>query len=88
MSRAGDSYAFGMLLYEVITGLRPFTGMPLLVMAHEVAVKGMRPQWPPELPKEFEPLQQLAEACWRQLPEDRSVVQGSRGEGGEGVRRA
>lgn len=73
VSRAGDSYVFGMFLYEVITGLKPFAGMPLPMMAHDVAVRGVRPEWPPQLPEGFQRLQQLAEACWRHAPEDRSA---------------
>lgn len=71
VSKACDSYAFGMLLYELISGQRAFAGVPLPLLPHEVAVKGLRPEWPEVLPAAFKPLQQLAEACWVQDPDKR-----------------
>lgn len=73
VSKACDSFAFGTLLYELVTGQRAFTGVPLPLLPHEVAVKGLRPEWPAGLPAAFWPLQQLAEACWAQDPETRCV---------------
>jgi hypothetical protein len=38
---------------------------------HQVAVAGLRPEWPPGLPPACGWLQQLAEQCWAQQPQDR-----------------
>jgi hypothetical protein len=49
-------------------------GVPLPLLPHEVAVKGLRPEWSQDLPAFFRPLQQLAEACWVHTPEDRCAA--------------
>lgn len=61
--------AFGILLHELITGLRAYGGVPIPLLPHEVAVKGVRPSWPSALPEEYQELQALAEACWQQGPQ-------------------
>lgn len=71
VSKACDTYSYGVLLYEIITGQRAFSGIPLPLLPHEVAVKGVRPQWPSDVPPVFRPLQLLAEACWVHEPSDR-----------------
>jgi serine/threonine protein kinase len=74
VSKASDVYAFGMLLYELASGQRAFTGVPLPLLPHEVAVKGLRPTWPQDLPPAFGPLRRLAQACWAQDPDHRYVL--------------
>jgi serine/threonine protein kinase len=71
VSKASDVYAFGILLHELITGSRAYAGVPPPLLPHEVAVKGLRPQWPSHLPAEYIDLRALAEGCWQQQPQDR-----------------
>jgi len=71
VSKASDIYAFGILLHELISGQRAYSGVPIPLLPHEVAVKGLRPHWPADLPEEYSGLRALAEACWAQVPQDR-----------------
>lgn len=71
VSKASDVYAYGILLYEIITGQRAYAGVPVPLLPHQVAVAGLRPSWPPGVPAGCKTLQQLAEACWAQAPQDR-----------------
>ncbi|WIA15144.1 hypothetical protein OEZ85_001831 [Tetradesmus obliquus] len=71
VSKAGDVYAYGILLYEVMTGQRAYAGVPIPLLPHEVARQGLRPAWPANLPPGCRDLQRLAEACWAQQPQDR-----------------
>ena len=65
----------GILLYELISGLRAYAGVAIPLLPHEVAVQGLRPEWPRKMPADFDGLRRLAEACWQQKPSDRSVWQ-------------
>jgi hypothetical protein len=64
-------YAFGILLYEVITGRRAYAGVPVPLLPHQVAMQGFRPEWPINLPQECQQLRELAELCWQHQPQDR-----------------
>jgi serine/threonine protein kinase len=77
VSKASDVYALGILLHELISGHRAYQGVPIPLLPHEVAVKGLRPKWPGGLPEEYRDLQLLAEACWAQQPQDRWAVYGT-----------
>jgi hypothetical protein len=71
ISKAGDVYAYGVLLFEIMTGSRAFAGTPTPLLAHQVAVSKARPRWPEGLADEVLPLRELAEACWAQRARDR-----------------
>jgi len=71
VSKASDVYAYGILLYEVLTGHRAYAGVPVPLLPHEVAVQGLRPTWPPGMPAAYSALRALAEACWEHQPQHR-----------------
>lgn len=73
VSKASDVYAYGILLYELITGQCAYAGVPVLLLPHEVALQGLRPEWPRNMPAESSMLCDLAEACWQHKPQDRCV---------------
>lgn len=73
VSKASDVYAYGILLYELITGQRAYAGVPVPLLPHEVALQGLRPEWPRNMPAESSMLRDLAEACWQHKPQDRCV---------------
>lgn len=64
-------YAYGILLFEIMTGQRAYGGIPIPLLPHQVAMQGARPQWPPGMPPGCRDLCKLAEACWAQKPQDR-----------------
>ena len=69
-SRSSDVYAFGVLLWEMVTGRRAFQGYPLALLVHRVAHQGARPQWP--LPGAVPArLRTLVEDCWKQEASER-----------------
>lgn len=65
-TKAGDVYAFGMLIYEIITNERPFKDSTFLEILTKVS-NGNRPEIPPM----NEPYKNLIEFCWSQNSEDR-----------------
>ncbi len=68
--KASDVYAFGVLLYEIVTGMRAYAGVPIPLLPHRVAVEGLRPTWPSGTPVD---MMRLAEACWAEKAQDRWV---------------
>lgn len=74
-SKEADMYAFGMVIYEVITGTRPF-GSRRLVELHMLTLLGSRPPIPDDpLAIGFgEGTCELAEACWDRDPEQRPTA--------------
>lgn len=71
ISKASDVFAYGILLYEVITGRRAYAGVPIPLLPHEVALRQLRPEWPSNLPAELRAFRSLAETCWAHKAQDR-----------------
>lgn len=68
LSKASDVYAFGVLLFEIVTGQRAYTGTSVPLLPHKVAVEGLRPSWPGGVPGA---LKTLATSCWQENPQKR-----------------
>ncbi|KIZ05195.1 hypothetical protein MNEG_2761 [Monoraphidium neglectum] len=68
VTRAVDSYAFGVLMYEVYTKKRAYSGLPRQAVIERVHKMGMRPRFPSTTPAA---IAQLAQACWQQTPSQR-----------------
>ncbi|OHS96186.1 TKL family protein kinase [Tritrichomonas foetus] len=63
-----DVYAFGMILFEMSEGVRPFKGMKLMEIFSSVVKNQQRPEFSNATP---ESLQKLISKCWAQDPKER-----------------
>ncbi|KAI8469616.1 MAG: hypothetical protein J3K34DRAFT_521983 [Monoraphidium minutum] len=68
LTTAVDAYAFGVLIWELYTGGRPFQGLSRDGVIDAVLLRGARPRLPTATPR---PLAALAAACWAASPADR-----------------
>lgn len=60
-----DIFAFGMLLYEIVTRQYPFEGMNPMVIGIKMLLEGARPEIPYFVPTH---LAQLINLCWQEDP--------------------
>jgi tRNA A-37 threonylcarbamoyl transferase component Bud32 len=67
-SKKVDVYSFGIVLWELVTGLLPFQNMTPVQVAYAVVNKNLRPVIPEDCPSQ---LRFLMEDCWRANPERR-----------------
>ncbi|GAX83025.1 hypothetical protein CEUSTIGMA_g10452.t1 [Chlamydomonas eustigma] len=67
-SKAADVYAFGLTLWEMWSGSRPFQGVPAAVLGHKVAYEHLRPQFPPTCPQAYTA---LVMRCWDPITSNR-----------------
>ena len=65
MSKAADVYAFGITLWEIITGSHPFVGEHRAHLGHAITVKALRPEFGIAVPFAYK---QLASECWAADP--------------------
>jgi serine/threonine protein kinase len=65
ISFASDVYAYGIMLYEIYTASQAYKGVLKVLLGHEVARMGLRPEFPPDCPFDF---QLLACRCWESDP--------------------
>jgi len=69
-TKTADAYAFGIIMWEVLTTLCPFDGMSAAQIITKVVVQGGRPEVPGDI--EFsEDLETLFKECWAEAAEDR-----------------
>eukprot|EP00210_Caulerpa_lentillifera_P003153 g3013.t1 len=61
LSSASDVYSFGVLLWEILTGKKPFVGKTQPEIILSVVNKQMRPKIPANAPEEFT---KLIQSCW------------------------
>ncbi|KAG0557002.1 hypothetical protein M758_11G091500 [Ceratodon purpureus] len=67
-SKKVDVYSFGIVLWELVTGLLPFQNMTPVQVAYAVVNKNLRPTIPEDCPSS---LRYLMEDCWLADPERR-----------------
>ncbi|EFN50522.1 hypothetical protein CHLNCDRAFT_29026, partial [Chlorella variabilis] len=70
LTKASDVFAFGILLWELVTGLRLFPDMHHMQIIVQVTQKGYRPPIPADFPP---PLADLVRRCWAEDPRARCV---------------
>ncbi|PNH02544.1 putative serine/threonine-protein kinase, partial [Tetrabaena socialis] len=72
MTAACDVYSLGVMMNEMVSRTRPWSGVRTAVVGFKVAVVGERPELPPlGDPLCPEPLRRLIVECWAQQPEAR-----------------
>ncbi|GLC69555.1 hypothetical protein PLESTF_000846900 [Pleodorina starrii] len=71
LGAAVDIYAFGIIMYQVLCGMRLYEGMPAQEIANAVAHRMLRPTLPAWVPANY---RALAERCWHQLPSVRPTA--------------
>ena len=69
LSPKADMYAFGIIMHELYTGLKPYDGCHWGTVVAAV-MQGDRPQFPPECPKAYT---DLAASCWQNDKNDRPM---------------
>lgn len=66
-SMEGDVYSFAFIVYEIVTGERPFEGFNPCKF-YQMVANGGRPELPDDVPENYK---NLIERCWSQSPSDR-----------------
>eukprot|EP00198_Chlamydomonas_reinhardtii_P003272 XP_001692608.1 predicted protein [Chlamydomonas reinhardtii] len=68
VSPQADVYAYGITLWELATGDKPYRGLNMARLVHRVLVSGGRPALPLWLPPAYT---RLVTSCWAPSPKDR-----------------
>ncbi|GAX77392.1 hypothetical protein CEUSTIGMA_g4838.t1 [Chlamydomonas eustigma] len=71
-SKAGDVYAFGIVLWELYTGEKVYEDMLGTLISEQVVEEGWRPAFPADTPK---PYVELAASCWHADPSARPTFE-------------
>lgn len=67
-----DSFSFGMMLWEMLTGQVPFSYVSNSYQIGDLIVKGQRPEFPRNTPAQ---LKDLIQSCWAQNPDSRPTFE-------------
>lgn len=70
-SKAGDVYAFGIIVYEIITGNPPYVNISPFQLLAQVS-SGIRPEFKFDIPKCY---RKLIESCWSNNAEKRPTFE-------------
>lgn len=71
LSPAADCYSFGLLATELLTGEKPFLGLPLGSVVFSVIYSHARPDLPPDAPPRYA---DLVRRCWSSDPSARPTM--------------
>lgn len=71
LSPAADCYAFALLAAELLTGDKPYAGLPLGSIVYSVIYCHARPDLPPDTPPRYA---DLIRRCWAADPADRPTM--------------
>jgi hypothetical protein len=63
-----DVYAYGIIMWELFTGQRPYGNMRQQKVVEDVVLRGLRPRFPAGTPQAYA---SLAAACWSSTPSSR-----------------
>ncbi|WIA19722.1 hypothetical protein OEZ85_005648 [Tetradesmus obliquus] len=72
LSKQGDVYAFGMLMWEVIMGCEPWKNKCMGDIINLILVEQARPKFTAKVPKGYA---RLAASCWQQRAADRPTFE-------------
>lgn len=67
-SPKGDVYAFSLIVYEIMTGVRPFQSFNSYQLYQKVVIDGCRPELTNDIPDAY---QELITQCWHPDPDER-----------------
>lgn len=71
-----DVYAFGLLMYEVVTGRKPYSELPDSITLVQFRKKLVNENYRPPIPKSTqEEMKEIIENCWAGNPNDRPSFQ-------------
>lgn len=71
LTKESDCYAFGMVIYEILSGKSPFEELKQSWLVPGAVISGSRPSIPEQAPSGATELWNLAQECWCQHPRDR-----------------
>lgn len=67
-TKSADVYSYSIILYDILTGIRPFSEFDFNELIEKVAIQNLRPELTSDI---SEPYQNLIKKCWSPNPEER-----------------
>lgn len=65
LRQSGDVYAFGIMLWQLVTRQQPYSDMRMQQVVVRVVNDNLRPEFPAHIPERYT---ELAQACWARDP--------------------